>query len=198
MAKAVPAAAPARKKPPTQKQQAFFREYLANGRNASAAYRKVFNSVAGKNTVMKEARALLEHPALKPLLEEADAKAAKVLAAAADRYAVSKERISRELARMAFVDPRRVFEWSDDGVRVKDSTGLSDDDAAAVVEVSQTVTADGGTIRVKLGDRRQALMDLARLHGFIVEPTRNVRVIRSIEDLSDAELAVLAEEQSDE
>jgi hypothetical protein len=59
-----------------------------------------------------------------------------------------------------------------------------------VVEVSQTKTADGGTIRVKLGDKRGALMDLARLYGY--EATRNVRLIRQIGDLTDEELASLA------
>ena len=52
---------------------------------------------------------------------------------------------------------------------IKSSDDLSDDEAAAVVEVSQTRTAEGGTIRVKLADKRQALADLTRLHGYVPE-----------------------------
>jgi hypothetical protein len=39
-------------------------------------------------------------------------------------------------------------------VTVRASAALTDDEAAAVIEVSQTVTAEGGTIRVKVADKR--------------------------------------------
>lgn len=49
----------------------------------------------------------------------------------------------------------------------------------------------------KPNDRRQALMDLAKLLGFI-EEKRSVRVIRSISDLSDEELERIASGDSPE
>ena len=75
-------------------------------------------------------------------------------------------------------------------IRSKRRTVL-DDDAAAVVEVSETRTAEGGTIRVRVADKRAALMDLAKLQGYIIDK-KDVRVVRSIEDLTDEELANLA------
>lgn len=41
---------------------------------------------------------------------------------------------------------------------------------------------------------RSSLELLARLNGFITEPTRTLRVIRGVEDLTEAELAALASE----
>ena len=178
----------------SKKQEAFVREYLSNGGNASAAYRRAYACANMREaTINREACVLLQTHKISAIISRAEAKAEKRIEAVMDRYAVSKERISAELARLAFSDSRKLFAWSPDGVRIKSSDDLTDDEAAAVVEVSETRNADGGagTIRVKLGDKRGALMDLAKLHGYIVE-RRDLRVIRQVEDLSDEELAALA------
>ena len=178
----------------SRKQAAFVEEYLSNGGNASAAYRKVYAcSNMLEPTINRAACVLLQNYKISAIISRAEAKAEKRIEAVMDRYAVSKERISAELARMAFADSRKLFKWSPDGVAIRSSDDLTDDEAAAVVEVSETKSADGGTgtIRVKLGDKRGALMDLAKLHGYIVE-RRDLRVIRQVEDLSDEELAALA------
>lgn len=156
----------------TAQQRAFVTAYLDGGMtNAAEAYRVAYPTSRSwkAQRVAEEASVLLSNPKISPIIAEARAKAAASLVQAADRFAVSKERISAELARMAFADSRRLFSWSDRGVTVIASAELTDDDAAAVVEVSQTVTSEGGTIRVKLGDKRQALMDLAKLHGHIID-----------------------------
>ena len=44
-----------------------------------------------------------------------------------------------------------------------------------------------------MSDQRQALTDLARLMGHIVE-RRDVRIVRSISDLTDDELEAIADE----
>lgn len=184
----------------TPQQQAFVTAYLDGGmKNAAEAYRVAYPTSRKWKAVRvaDEASALLSHPGIVPIVAQARAKAAAHLAQAIDRFAVSKERISRELARMAFADARRLFEWDADGVKIKPSDDLSDDEAAAVVEVSHTVTDKGGTIRVKLGDKRQALMDLAKLHGHIID-RKDVRVIKNVEDLSDEELAALAQSKPEE
>lgn len=184
----------------TSKQQAFVTAYLDSGmNNASAAYRIAYPT-SRKWTIQSvavQANRLISHPEVRPIILDAKAKAAALASQAPDRYAVSKERISRELARMAFIDPRGLYEWTEKGVTLKSSRDLTDDQAGAVQAVSHTVTKDGGTIRVELADRRRALMDLAKLHGYIVEK-RDVRLIKSIEDLSEAELAALAGTEQEE
>lgn len=178
----------------TGKQQAFVTAYLDAGmKNAAAAYLKAYPTSAKwpASARANHADKLLRHADIMPIIAEARAKASEMLAITVDRYAVTKDRISQELARMAFADARRLFAWTSKGVTIIPSVDLSDDDAGAVVEVSHTVTAEGGTIRVRLGDKRAALMDLAKLHGHIVE-RKDVRLIRSIEDLQDEELTNLA------
>jgi hypothetical protein len=122
--------------------------------------------------------------------EAAAAAAARVAA----RYVVTKARISEALALMAFADPRDFYDWKEGGdVSLKPSRDLTDAQAGAVQAVSSSVTKYGRSLKVELADRRGALMDLAKLHGHVIEK-KDVRVIRSLEDLSEAELVALAEQ----
>jgi len=178
----------------TAKQQAFVTAYLDGGMsNAAAAYRVAYPTSLKwpAQTVSNKANELLNHGEIVGLIAAARAKAARAMAATEDRYAVTKERISRALAQMAFADARKLFTWTSGGVTLKASDELTDDEAAAVVSVSHTVTEAGGTIKVQLGDKRQALMDLAKLHGHIVD-RKDIRLIKSIDDLREDELAALA------
>lgn len=79
----------------------------------------------------------------------------------ADKLEISRERISNVLAGIAFCGGEML--------------------------------AKNGRTRIKVSTKeiRNAAMDLARLHGFIIE-RRDVRVIRGIEDLSDDELIAIA------
>ncbi len=181
-------------RPLSAQQLAFVAEYLRNGMRAREAYITAYPRAGGwknKHSADASASNLLKNEKIQAIVEEARGKTAELLSRETDRFAVTKASISRELARMAFADHRRLFRWTEKGVEVIPSDTLSDDDAAAVVEVSHTVTESGGTIRVRLGDKRQALMDLAKLHGHIVD-RKDVRVIRNVEDLTDEELAALA------
>ncbi len=177
----------------TPKQRRFVTEYLSNGRNAAAAYRAAYDTKLTGKSLANRASEMTTQAGIASVIAAADAKAAAALDRAVARYAITKERISDELAKLAFVDSRRVYRWDEKGVTVLNSDELPDDVAAAVVSVSHTVTKDGGTIRVQLADKRAALMDLARLHGHIIEK-RDLRVIRSLGDLTDDELASLRAE----
>ncbi len=75
-----------------------------------------------------------------------------------ERTAISADRVLRELARLAFADLRQAVEWGPASIRLKASTGLDDDTAAAIAEV--TKTKDG--LRVKLHPKLPALEMLAR------------------------------------
>lgn len=179
----------------TSKQQAFVTAYLDGGMsNAAAAYRIAYPTSQkwDAQTVANKANEMLNHGDIKGIIAEARAKADARVARAVDRFAVTKERIVRELARMAFADARKFYEWDADGVRLKGSDDLGDDEAAAVQAVSHTVTKDGGTIRVQLVDKRAALMDLAKINGHIID-RKDVRIIRDVSDLSEAELEALAQ-----
>lgn len=94
------------------------------------------------------------------------------VAARAARLGVTVERVLREYARIAFVDPRHIIEWDAQGLHVKTSGELSDADVATVSEVTAGPSG-GATIRVKLYDKKAALDAIARYLGmFPAAPKR--------------------------
>jgi len=178
----------------TGKQRAFVNAYIAGGMtNATEAYRRAYpNSKASAAVQGQEAQRLLKHPVISLMIEDCRVKAEAEREKIAARYVVTKERISHALSLMAFSDPRDFYKWQDGGdVTLKPSADLTDEQAGAVQAVSSAVTKYGRSLKVELADRRGALMDLAKLHGHIVEK-KDVRVIQSLEDLSEAELLALA------
>jgi phage terminase small subunit len=180
----------------TGKQRRFADEYIKAGMtNAADAYRIAYNVRPGTSTqaISTQAAKYLAHPSIAPVIADARRKLEEATAKAAQQYVVTKDRISHALACMAFADPRSFYDWQASGMELKPSQDLTDNQAAAVQSVSSSVTKYGRSLKVELADRRGALMDLAKLHGHIVE-RKDVRVIRNLEDLSEAELMALAGE----
>lgn len=71
-----------------------------------------------------------------------------------------------ELRRVAFGDLRKSVKWGPDGVTLVDSSELSDDDAAAISEVGETKSENGGSLKIKRHDKLKALELLGRHLGF--------------------------------
>ena len=95
--------------------------------------------------------------------------------AAVDRYRISAEAVANELARLAFTRMPQLAdvrtELEPDGTQrqrlmVKDFSAADSNALAAITEVRRTAS---GEITIKLADKRQALMDLARLKGWVAE-----------------------------
>jgi len=86
------------------------------------------------------------------------------------RTRISQDKVLREYARLAFSDLRQVARWGPDGLCVLPSSALDDDSAAALAEVHETRTSAGGTVRVKLHEKKGALDALARHLGLFDEP----------------------------
>jgi len=142
----------------TAKRVRFVEEYLVD-LNAAAAARR-----AGYTSKRSEAVGY-------DLLTNADVQSA-IESAQKERSArtgVTADRVVKELARIAFADPRKVMTWGPSGVVLRDSGGLTDDEAAIVAEASQTVTEAGGSIKLKLCDKLAALDKLARHVGLYQE-----------------------------
>ena len=94
------------------------------------------------------------------------------------RTGVTADRVMMEIARIAFADPRAVMSWGPDGVALRNSSDLSDDEAAAVAEVSETWTdSGGGSRKVKMHDKVAALEKLARHIGLYDSETSTVVTI---------------------
>src|SRR6266550_8007602 len=139
------------------KHEAFVQAYVSNGMNGTKAYRAVYPSIKSDDVAGAAAARLLGNVRVQ-------ARIAEIMRAGAERAEVTVEQVVRELKLLGFSDIRKVVSWrnelvtrtekGEDGepvmvvmprVTIVDADKISDEAAAAVAEVSQTVN---GALRV--------------------------------------------------
>lgn len=155
-AKTAPKAAEPKGLTPLQEQ--FALEYIKDF-NGSRAYRTVKPS-ATDATCRTEASKLLANPNVQAFVQEARQRIAS-------KMELSAERTMREIARLAYFDPRKLFDA--DG-RPLALNQLDDDTAAAIagVEVVTVGNADmgfGEVRKLKVADKNAALEKAAKILG---------------------------------
>lgn len=153
----------------TPRQARFVAEYQVDRNATQAAIRSGYS----KKTAYAQGCSLLKNPDVAAAVAAGQAKTA-------EKLEVTKEMIVDELRKIAFADLRKAVAWGptqhtsvDDegqkivsnGVTLIDSDELDADTAAAVAEVGNT--RDG--VKIKLHDKKGALVDLAKMLGFMVE-----------------------------
>ncbi len=139
----------------TPRQRRFVEEYLVDLNATGAAKRAGYSVRSAKDHGYR----LLQNPAVAAAVAKAQDKRAA-------RTQVSADRVVTELAKVAFGDPRRLLSWGPDGVVLRDSSELTEAEAALVSEVSETRTAaGGGTRKVKLHCKLTALNALGKHLG---------------------------------
>lgn len=153
---------PAGKKRLTDRQKAFAIEFLKDRNAKQAAIRAGYSAATAENNAYR----LMDIDGVREFIDQRTEKiAAKV--------EVTKERIAAEYARIAFSDMRKVVKWGADmraihdkdgkivgytsGVGVISSDEIDDDTAAAISEISESVT---GGVKVKLHSKTDALYKL--------------------------------------
>jgi len=140
----------------TARQQRFIEEYLVDVNASQAAIRAGFSE--------KESRCcgarLLRHPVVGEAVRTAIAERSK-------RTQITADRVLREYARIAFADIRKFTTGQEGETDLKTLAELSDDDAAAVVEL--TGTPEGKGVKVKLHDKKRALDAIARHLGLFTK-----------------------------
>lgn len=163
----------------------FVEEYLVDLNATQAAIRAGYSA--------RTARQMGEENLSKPDIQAA---IAKRMHDREKRTEITQDRVIAELAKIAFGNKRSVMEWGPSGVKLKDSKLLTDDDAAQVAEVSESVTNAGGTLKLKTHDKVKALELIGRHLGMFkdrVELTGKdggpIQCERAPADLTDEELA---------
>ena len=146
------------------KQQRFVEEYLVDLNATQAAIRAGY---APKSAQMQSSRLLS-----KAMVQAAIAAGRERLSS---RTGITQERVLAEYARLAFVDPRKLYREDGRPVPIPE---LDDDTAAAVagVEVSEEFEGKGEarqfvgyTRKVKLADKKGALDSIARHLGMFTD-----------------------------
>lgn len=174
----------------TPKQRAFVREYLIDLNATQAAIRAGYS--------MKTARQIGEENLSKPDIRAAIDAAMNLRA---ERTDITADRVLRELAKIGFADIRKAVKWQTSLVTEEDnpeggeiaviknivtnnvqlvaSEEIDDETAAAIAEISQNAT---GGLKIKLHDKRAALVDIGKHLGMFVERTENVNHNFTISD----------------
>lgn len=168
------------------KQKAFASEYVIDYNATQAAIRAGYS----ERSAYSQAHELLKKHEIQEAIRELEA-------ASSMRTAVTKDMVIRELARVAFVDPRKLFE---DNGTPKDITMLDDDTAAALASVDIFEEFDyngegnreliGYTKKYKWADKLRALEMLGKHLGMF---TDKVHVEGSVDTGADKLAGILAQ-----
>ncbi len=150
----------------TPKQERFVAEYLIDLNATQAAIRAGYS----EKTAQQQGSRLL----LNVLVQEAIAKGREKTAA---KLEITKERIVEELAKIGFSNMLDYMRAGTDGDPYLDFSNLTREQAAALAEVTVEDFKDGRgedardvrRIKFKLHDKKGALVDMARMLGFMIE-----------------------------
>jgi phage terminase small subunit len=150
----------------SEKQKRFVSEYLIDLNATQAAIRAGYS----KKTATVQASRLLTNAKVQEELSKQQTKVAQ-------RLEVTKDRIVDELAKIGFANMLDYMRAGLDGDPYLDFSGLTRDQAAALSEVTVEDFRDGRgedardvrRVKFKLHDKKGALVDLAKMLGFVVE-----------------------------
>lgn len=140
----------------TPKQQNFVKEYLVDLNATQAAIRAGYSA--------KTAGQIGDENLKKPEIKEAIQARRKELS---EKVEITQERVLKEYARLAFLDPRKLFDNTGAPLPIQD---LDDDTAAAiigldVVQVGNAEVGVGDVLKYKMADKKGALDSVARHLG---------------------------------
>ncbi len=168
-----------------QKQKAFATEYVIDYNATQAAIRAGYSEKAAYN----QGNRLMKNDEVQAMIGELEE-------AASERTAITKDMVVKELAKIAFVDPRKLF---DEEGRPKDIRFLDPDTAAALSSVDIYEEFDyngdekelsGYTKKYKWADKLRALEMLGKHLGMF---TDKVHVEGTVETGADKLAGILAQ-----
>lgn len=182
--------------------------------DAGADIGEAYIAAGFKSPSMVRARAagrkLLRKPYVKAELDRrveakgrARAEAAKI---AIEHSGITLARVAAELGRVAFsnmMDYMRIDPATGDPSL--DWSGLTREQAAALTEVTVDDYIDGRgenardvrKVKFKLGDKRAALMDIAKLFGWIIEKREN-KIVDEFDTMTDEQINAWLDDQAEE
>ncbi|MBB3010641.1 terminase small subunit [Cupriavidus alkaliphilus] len=167
--------------PLSERHKRFCDEYLID-LNGAAAYQRAGFKAKGNVAEVNSAR-LLRNAQIKSYLNERNAERQK-------RTEITADRVLKEMARLAFFDPRRLFRPDGSPLPINE---LDDETAAALagLEVLEEYEGHGEdrvfvgyTKKYKIADKTANLANLARHFQLFVDKTE----VKVVNELSDDEL----------
>ncbi len=142
----------------TDRQRRFVEEYLVDCNAARAAARAGYSPKGAEKTGYR----LKKVPAVREALDAA-------FEVKRQGTEVDRERIIRELARIAFADISEFAVWDEQGLTFKEAAVLSTEQTACVAEVAESGSGGTKKLRIKLHSKTKAIEALCRLLGLYDE-----------------------------
>ena len=171
------------------KQVVFVGQFLVDFNGTQAAIRAGYS----EKNASRIASELLGKPHVQEEIRKRQAELAKKLE-------IRQETVVMELARLGFSDMRNYVSWGPSGVNLKDSAELTEDEARAVIEVSETRSENGSTVKFKLADKKGPLELLGKHLGLLGkngnghegDNVTNIQIVfNSLGALSDEQLRAI-------
>ena len=177
--------------------QEAFVSHIPAGKTAEVAYIPAGYRTKSKEAARASGVRLAKHPEIQEALARARDEKARIQAEATklaiERSAITMERVAVELGRIGFANMMDYMRVDQGGNPIIDFGNLTREQAAAITALH--VTNDGG-VRFTLGDKRAALMDIAKLFGWITERREN-KVVDEFESMSIEELEAWLDERAE-
>ncbi|MEW6045000.1 MAG: terminase small subunit [Bacillota bacterium] len=139
----------------TNREKVFVQEYLIDLNHRRAAERAGYKA----SSADKMGRRLLARPRVQAAI-------AAAMAERAQRTKITQDAVIEQLAKIAFADLKDFVSFGPHGVEIRDSNLV---DGTVLSEVSQIVSKNGGSQRVKLHDKLKALELLGKHLGMFVD-----------------------------
>jgi len=159
----------------TPRQRRFVTEYLVDCNSRQAAIRAGY---APKGAAHQAWQLLNRRPNIAEAVREG-------LKAREMRTLITADKALQELARIAFSDIGRLLETRPDGsIRPKPIASLSEADTAAIADLS----ASEKGMRIRLHDKRLALLDIARHLGLVGKQINSQPGLRAKDELPAREV----------
>ena len=136
----------------SEQEMRFVMEYIEDN-NATRAYMDAGYKYSTYDVARTLASRLLTKVHIKDAIRQEKDKVMK-------RLHITKGRVLRELAKIAYANIEDVVKWDNSGVHYSSSAELPRDITAAVAEVQETVTNQGHTLKFKMHDKAKALIAL--------------------------------------
>ena len=141
-----------------------FSQNLTKGMSEVAAY-----EAAGYTRDLGNACHLAQKPHIRARVKE-------LMERAGRRAEITAARVLQEMAKLAFYNPADYIKVDEDGTAVVDLSELDRDQAAAITEVISERGEDGKVkTRIKLADKKAALVELGRHFGLWIERVEHGR-----------------------
>jgi phage terminase small subunit len=179
-----------------------FCQAIMAGENAEQAYITAgYKANRGNAGTLRAKKDIVRR--LEELMSRRSAAEIVSTARAIEQTGITKAKVAEELSKIGFANMKDYMRVGPHGDPVLDFSAITRDQAAALIEVTVDDYVDGRgedardvrKVKFKLADKRAALMDIAKLFGWIIDK-QEFREVDEFESMEERQLRQLVAERA--